>query len=46
LNYNKDKRLYGLAELLTKQVGAEGIIQQRVHVNIVEKGLLSETERW
>lgn len=26
LNYNKDKRLYGLAELLTGLVGAEGII--------------------
>lgn len=38
LNYNKDKRLYGLAELLRRLVGAEGIIQQNVHVNIVEKG--------
>ena len=37
LNYNMNKRLYSLAELLTKLQAAEGLFQQNVQVNVAEK---------
>ena len=38
LNYNMNKRLYSLAELLTELQAAEGLFQQSAQVNVAEKG--------
>ena len=42
LNYNMNKRMYSLAELLTKLQAAQGLLQQNVQVNVAEKGSSSK----
>ena len=42
LNYNMNKRLYSLAELLTELQAAEGLFQQSAQVNVAEKGSSSK----
>ena len=38
LNYNMNKRMCSLAELLTELQAAEGLFQQNVQVNVAKKG--------
>ncbi|KAL8147966.1 hypothetical protein AgCh_005337 [Apium graveolens] len=42
LNYNINKRLYSLVELLTELQAAEGLFRKSVQVNVAEKGSSSK----
>ena len=44
LNYNMNKRLYSLAELLTELQAAEGLFRQNVQVFVAEKGSASKSK--
>ncbi|XP_074374085.1 uncharacterized protein LOC141714466 [Apium graveolens] len=44
LNYNMNKRLYSLTELLTELQETEGLFKKRVQVNMAEKGSSSKSK--